>query len=296
MNCRFKTTFIIGAIVNFLLQLGSSVGQDSRSFFPLEIGNQWITRVLPTENVFRHYSVLDTVRIDNKSYFKIALEDTHFYREDSLQNFYEFINGNEQLIMDFKMEVGDSIPISREPGSSGYTVCTEKKEVTTFIGTTDVQKSFFLDWYSTAVDEEQTFTLQRGVGLYFFKPSFHSSEQLVAAIISGVVYGDTNVVSVKDPVQRIPNDFIVHQNFPNPFNASTTISFKLPTSTDVKIKIYDILGNQVTVLINENLNAGQYEVQWHGKNNLGKDVSSGLYIVTVTTETSVQVRKALLLK
>lgn len=296
MNCKFKTTFIIGAMVSFLLQLGSSFAQDSKSFFPLEIGNQWITRVFPTQDVFRHYSVLDTVQINNKSYFKVALEDTHFYREDSLQNFYEFIDGNEHLIMDFKMEVGDSIQISREPGSTGYTVCTEKKEVTTFIGTTDVQKTFFIDWFTTAVDEEQTFTLQRGVGLYFFKPSFHSSEQLVAAIISGVVYGDTTVVSVEDYGQQIPDDFILHPNFPNPFNASTTILFELPTATHVKITIHDILGNQVTVLVKEKLNAGQHKLQWRGKSSLGEGVSSGLYLVVMTTENSVQVRKALLLK
>jgi len=293
-NLQIFMTVIIGILGTLLLKASPCVAQSNESFFPLKIGNRWIT-LSSDEAFYKRYAVTDTVRLEEKLYYTVEFERKHFYREDSLQNFYEYFDGKEQLIMDFKMEVGDSIPIS-EGGSSGYAVCIEKKEITTFIGTIDEQKTFFLDLDSILIDEEQTFTLQRGVGPYFFKPYFHESAYLVAAILDGVAYGDSTVLSVEEPGEKTPKHFDLQQNFPNPFNATTTISFQAPATIEVTLEIYNILGKKVAVLIKEIVSAGQHQVKWHGKDGFGRDVASGLYMVVLTTDKFRKAQKILLLK
>jgi photosystem II stability/assembly factor-like uncharacterized protein len=81
------------------------------------------------------------------------------------------------------------------------------------------------------------------------------------------------------------------QNYPNPFNPSTLISFKLPEQTNVELKIYDVLGNEVATLVNENKPAGSYEVEWNASN-----LPSGVYIYQLVAGTNTQIKKMLLLK
>ncbi len=81
------------------------------------------------------------------------------------------------------------------------------------------------------------------------------------------------------------------QNYPNPFNPSTKIKYALPVASHVKLVIYDILGNQVKVLIDKNQEQGFYETQFDGK-----DLSSGVYIYQLTTNQFVSTKKMILTK
>ena len=72
---------------------------------------------------------------------------------------------------------------------------------------------------------------------------------------------------------------------------STLISFKLPEQTNVELKIYDVLGNEVATLVNENKPAGSYEVEWNASN-----LPSGVYIYQLVAGTNTQIKKMLLLK
>ena len=76
-----------------------------------------------------------------------------------------------------------------------------------------------------------------------------------------------------------PDDYVLEQNYPNPFNPSTTIRFALPIDKQISLKIYDVLGNEVATLINnQEMVEGKYEYTWNGKNNFGRAVASGMYI------------------
>ena len=83
------------------------------------------------------------------------------------------------------------------------------------------------------------------------------------------VYNEVTDIGLGD----IPSKFSLKQNFPNPFNPSTTIEFDLPTSSYVTLDIYDILGEKVASLINENMGAGSFAVHWNAEN-----LPSGIYI------------------
>ena len=77
-----------------------------------------------------------------------------------------------------------------------------------------------------------------------------------------------------------PLKYKLFQNYPNPFNPYTTILFDLPLRSDVRIDIYNVLGQKVTTLVNEEKQAGYYKHVWNGENDRGNRISSGMYILT----------------
>jgi len=94
----------------------------------------------------------------------------------------------------------------------------------------------------------------------------------------------------------IPVTFALHQNFPNPFNPTTTISYDLQKESDVGLAVYDMLGNEVAILVNSSQLAGVRYVQWDGTDSIGRPVSSGVYIYLIEAGEFVQARKMVLLR
>jgi hypothetical protein len=81
------------------------------------------------------------------------------------------------------------------------------------------------------------------------------------------------------------------QNYPNPFNPTTTISYRIPQHEFVTLKIYDLLGKEVAVLVNEVKNAGQYNVQWNAS-----ALPSGTYFYKIQAGNFTEVKRMLLIK
>lgn len=90
---------------------------------------------------------------------------------------------------------------------------------------------------------------------------------------------------------RLPRAFSLHQNYPNPFNPATTIEFAMPVSGNVVLIIYDILGREVTVLVEGWQAAGWHTIQWDAG-----DVPSGIYFVRMQTQAFAKVRKVTVLR
>ncbi len=78
-----------------------------------------------------------------------------------------------------------------------------------------------------------------------------------------------------------PRTFILHENYPNPFNPTTTIQYELPQQSEVQITIYDLLGRKVTTLVSETQDAGYKSVIWNATNDHGKPVSAGVYLYQI---------------
>ena len=85
--------------------------------------------------------------------------------------------------------------------------------------------------------------------------------------------------------------FKLDQNYPNPFNPTTSIKFELPKSSHISLSVYDVLGREVSVLVNEKMEAGIHEVKFDGAN-----VASGVYFYRLQTGDLVQSKRLLLLK
>jgi hypothetical protein len=93
-----------------------------------------------------------------------------------------------------------------------------------------------------------------------------------------------------------PKKFGLSQNYPNPFNPSTTIKFNLARNDKVTLKIFNMLGQEVRTLVNEELNAGERSVEWNGKDNNGQAAASGTYFVKLETSAGTDSKKMLLIK
>ncbi|HEY6437173.1 MAG TPA: T9SS type A sorting domain-containing protein, partial [Ignavibacteriaceae bacterium] len=88
-----------------------------------------------------------------------------------------------------------------------------------------------------------------------------------------------------------PSEFQLYQNYPNPFNPSTLISYQIPISSNVTLKIYDALGKEVAILVNENKPAGTYDVEFNAS-----ILPSGVYFYQIKADNFLQTKKMLLLK
>ncbi len=103
----------------------------------------------------------------------------------------------------------------------------------------------------------------------------------------------TSVGSKDEPV---PNAFALEQNYPNPFNPSTTISYELPQTGKVVLKIYNVLGEVIRTLVNEEQSAGLKSVVWNGTDDTGQVVRTGTYVYELKVAEFSQKRKMVFIK
>jgi hypothetical protein len=96
--------------------------------------------------------------------------------------------------------------------------------------------------------------------------------------------------------QSLPNTFMLSQNYPNPFNPETEISFQMPSATYTSLKIFNILGQEVKTLADEHREAGHYTVSWSGRDEFGREVTSGVYFYTLKAGEFTATKRMLLLK
>ena len=87
------------------------------------------------------------------------------------------------------------------------------------------------------------------------------------------------------------NGYSLEQNYPNPFNPSTTIKYQIPELSFVTIKVYDVLGNEITTLVNEEKPAGNFEVEFNASN-----LTSGIYFYRIQAGDFVETKKMVLMK
>lgn len=123
----------------------------------------------------------------------------------------------------------------------------------------------------------------------------------IAAIDNGGNVGTlSNEVNLKatdvEKVAGLPTDYTLDQNYPNPFNPSTQIGFSLPAASPVRLAIYNVSGELVRLLVNDELSAGMYRLQWNGLGNDGRIVSTGVYIYRLQAGKFLATKKMLLLK
>ena len=96
--------------------------------------------------------------------------------------------------------------------------------------------------------------------------------------------------------ESIPTEFALHENYPNPFNPSTTLRFDLPEASNITLTIYNMLGQKVRTFDYQNTSAGYHSVKWNATNDYGDPVGAGVYLYQLQTKDFVKTRKMVLLK
>jgi hypothetical protein len=100
-----------------------------------------------------------------------------------------------------------------------------------------------------------------------------------------------DIIGIQNISTNIPEKYELYQNYPNPFNPTTNIKFDIPKSSLVKLTIYDMLGKEITKLVNEKLDAGSYSYQWSGVS-----LSSGVYLYKIETDDFFTTKRMVLIK
>lgn len=140
--------------------------------------------------------------------------------------------------------------------------------------------------------------LVQGIWTYYFVKNdgsmgVHNAKYAVAILQKALGFYPTDV---KQSGRGIPTEYALEQNYPNPFNPSTTLRFSLKAESHVKLQIYDILGNLIRTLVDKDVAAGTFQLEWSADNDQGLKVPSGVYLARIQAGSFTSVRKMLLAK
>ena len=101
----------------------------------------------------------------------------------------------------------------------------------------------------------------------------------------------TEITQVEGNITTIPSAYQLFPNYPNPFNPVTTIKYDVPKTSLVKIKVYDVAGKMISELVNRQMEAGSYEINWNGS-----EYASGVYFYKIETKDFTKVMRMVLIK
>ena len=177
---------------------------------------------------------------------------------------------------------------------------------------------FLLVWCVFGISYSSSYAYQisrqvlDGGGAAWFSSSNYKLCSSVGQSITGIQEGATktvytgfwnrwaiwgvSAVDEEDDFSHLPKEFDLRQNYPNPFNPTTIIEYALPKASEVKIRIYNILGQKVRSLVDEHQDAGYKRIQWDGKDDGGNEISSGVYFYRIEAGDFVKCKKMTLLK
>lgn len=101
---------------------------------------------------------------------------------------------------------------------------------------------------------------------------------------------------IKEILLSIPSEFTLSKNYPNPFNPITNLDFSIPKKSQITMRIYNMLGQEVITLLNEEKSYGNYSISWNGLDNKGVSVASGVYFAELRSKDKRRITKMLFLK
>jgi hypothetical protein len=154
-----------------------------------------------------------------------------------------------------------------------------------------------------SLQAEPTATQLANANSNFSEANCSGGSQSLAPAVEGNVlpvekddFSTDPVVAQKAAGNSLPKEFALRGSYPNPFNASTQISFALPQAGSVRLEIYNILGQPVRTLLNGDQPAGERSILWNGTDNSGRGLSSGVYFYKISFSGQVKVGRMNLLK
>jgi plastocyanin len=148
-------------------------------------------------------------------------------------------------------------------------------------------------WNATISSLNQSFQRQFGSPgsfPYFCVP--HCFSGMTGTITVEMV---TGILDGRDAA-ALPEEFDLGQNFPNPFNASTVITYTVMTTAEVSLEVFDILGRRVLTLVHDRLSPGIYEATWEGRDTAGREVASGVYFYRLITNDQTYTKTMVMMK
>jgi photosystem II stability/assembly factor-like uncharacterized protein len=262
------------------------------SYFPLSIGNKWFFSYGHDQVI--HYKLeveKDTILDDGYSYaklnyywknnevnFELNTEGYAYLREDS----GKILKYPNRILINYQMNIGDTVAShSVYPISAVLDTFLLEKVFNRYLSTYYFFDNPPFDYYTYT--DSIGFNTLRADTWHNYLPQY-----LLGCIIDNISYG--TITEVEDE-SKIPYEFLLSQNYPNPFNPTTTITYQVSRTGFVSLKVYDLLGREIAILINEEKPAGNYEIEFDGSS-----LTSGIYFYKLQTRNYTSVKKMILLR
>jgi len=267
-------------------------------FYPLAVGNLWSYNYKSYQNPLGcsiaanqyNYIVritLDTLMPNGKRYYKLTGGGTYYHRIDSASmNVYQFGQGNSECLVDSLLARMNNSYIT----CNNFPRSVVDTNLVLFAGQMRRTKQIAVFAGNRR--------LMEGMGLYndyYCELGSGYNKTLNGCIINGIQYGE--ILGVEPISNEIPADFKLEQNYPNPFNPTTKIRFSVPLykggerGIHAKLSVFDILGREIQILVNEALKPGKYEIEWDAS-----AYSSGIYFYRFLTNEFSEIKKMILIK
>jgi hypothetical protein len=287
-------------ILSIFSKTAFSLDTNSIRYMPLKIGNSWTYNgILATfggsSNWVEKFSVVCSRNVNNHTYYYLNSVNSYlfkgYYRVDSTTgSLYKYdstgscINYYNEILIDSLAAItGDSV---RNCGS-GSDRCMGTSSITIFgFAFTKIlfRNTFSMPGYGAQSDR----MFINNLGFYCYSAFSYGgggggsySLTLKGCKIDGIVYGDTSMVGIKKIGNIIPENFSLSQNYPNPFNPATNIKYQIANNKFIRLVVYDILGKEVAVLVNEKMKPGEYEVQFPNVQSANVQLPSGVYFYSL---------------
>ena len=275
-----------------ILIFGLLSAKDYRSYFPLQVGNNWQYRYEETKTIYAlPDSVFGVESFAPRRYYRWGdnKEFPFYIHQDEQGRIFRRINGKDVLWFDFTKNHGEQYTYSPDDDIN-FTVTVRKNQiVTTYAGQYKNCIEFFFD-VPESFDEEQCYVFAPEVGIV--KKQFAWVSMLLVSAQIDRKY----IARLKETKTNIVSGFTLAQNYPNPFNATTFIKFALPRETSVMLDIYDVRGGKVRSLVATRQLPGEYSVMWDGTDDAGSAVPSGIYTYRLRTDAFIDVKRMVLLR
>jgi hypothetical protein len=296
---KLKSGLFIVIILNSVLPAQVMMGN-----YPIKPGNYWVYRdyFYPSGSPFTMRVLDSTVTIDSLTYNVIKYQTNvvsyRSIRFDSLTNFA--VNrldenypapDNEYKYFKHNGNVGDSwvVPDPAVPQQNLFVEIFDVGESYVFGELINLYQYYIHD--SIYIYNYGEFWTEKFGMIVNEDDMGQPVEVLTGCVIDGIVYGDTSTVVGVEEIHNPVKYFELSQNYPNPFNSSSIIKYSIPISSQVTLKIFNTLGEEIETLVNEEKPAGSYSVKFDGNK-----LPSGVYIYRLTAGNYSAARKLVLLK
>ncbi|APF17360.1 propetide peptidase C25 [Caldithrix abyssi DSM 13497] len=263
----------------FTLQSSESIPLGTSAFFEFTVSSGSYSAVDTFE------VIIGDVPVYTMSNSTVTVSNAIFYDSGGEEGDYQ---PREQLTMTFKADEGyDGLKVLFTAFDVG-----SGDELRVYDGSSTSAPEFpGSPFTGTTLPPEMESTNSEGALTFYF-----SSNLIFNASGWRAELSPTTISNRSETPDMVPQRFVVHPNFPNPFNPSTTIRIELPQAGDVGVRIYSTQGELLRTLFHGTLNGGEHQLTWDGKNDAGSMLSSGVYFLVVESQGQKAVRKMMLLK